>query len=56
MGNEEITSTERKALIRELEKERCRALDAYHRAAEKLDELDYRLFQLKKADKEKKKA
>ena len=34
--------------IRRLERERCQALRDYHEAAEKLDQIDYQLFELKK--------
>lgn len=40
----------RKNEIRRLEQERCRALRDYHEAAEKLDQIDYQLFELKKED------
>ena len=36
--------------IRRLERERCQALRDYHEAAEKLDQIDYQLFELKKED------
>ena len=34
--------------LRRLERERCQALEEYHKAAEKLDYIDYQLFVLKK--------
>ena len=39
--------------IRTLERERRQALDEYHKAAEKLDYIDYQLFQLRKQTAEK---
>ena len=34
--------------LRQLERERCQALEEYHKAAEKLDYIDYQLFVLKR--------
>ena len=34
--------------IRRLERERCQALREYHEAAEKLDQIDYQLCELKR--------
>lgn len=34
--------------LRRQERERCQALEEYHKAAEKLDYIDYQLFVLKK--------
>ena len=34
--------------LRRLERERCQAMAEYHKAAEKLDYIDYQLFVLKK--------
>lgn len=34
--------------LRRLERERCQALEEYHKAAEKLDYIDYQLFVLKR--------
>ena len=34
--------------IRRLEQKRCQALREYHEAAEKLDQIDYQLFELKR--------
>jgi|GEM_PF-3710444 len=42
----------RQTEIRRLERERCQALAEYHKAAEKLDYIDYRLFNLKKENRE----
>lgn len=36
--------------IRRLERERCKALREYHKVAEKLDQIDYQLFELKKEE------
>ena len=38
----------RQTEIRRLELERCQALAEYHKAADKLDYIDYQLFKLKK--------
>ncbi len=41
--------TENKQIeLRRLERERCQAMEEYHKAAEKLDYIDYQLFVLKK--------
>lgn len=39
--------------LQKLQKERCLILAEYHKAAERLDNLDYRIHQLKKAVREK---
>lgn len=39
-----MKNEDRKIEIRRLERERCLALAEYHKAAEKLDFIDYQLF------------
>lgn len=47
-----MKNEDRKIEIRRLERERCLALAEYHKAAEKLDFIDYQLFKLKKKNRE----
>lgn len=50
-SGESMEKENRQNEIRRLERERCQALRDYHKAAEKLDQIDYQLFELKRENK-----